>query len=116
VNRASLDEQNRILNDPTLTADQKAQQLKALEQKQQLASDQILGVPPPAPAAVAPPLPPVPQPAQVDIHPYSPGETIDQIAAQYGVTPAAILNANPNLNFNNLSRGTGINIPRPLSQ
>ena len=117
LNRATLDEQNRILNDPNLTADQKAAQLQALEQKQQLASDQILGVPPPAPTPEpSPPLPPLPPPAPAEIHPYSPGETIEQIAAQYGVTTTAILNANPNLDFNHLSRGAGINIPPPPSQ
>jgi len=110
LNQAVLQEQNRIRNDPTLTDDQRKTQLAALDQQQQNASDQILGLAP-APPPPAPPLPPGLDGMQV--HQYSPGETIDQIAAQYGVTSLSILNANPNLNFNNLSRGAPIGIPRP---
>jgi LysM repeat protein len=107
LNKALLTEAARIRNDTTLTDDQKAAQLQALDDRKQTMSDQILGLtPPPAP-------PPLPTPAASpnQIHPYSPGETVDQIAARFGVTPTSILNANPNVNFNNLTRGALINIP-----
>ena len=110
LNQAIQQQQSVITNNPSLTDDQKAAQLAALQQQQQDAADQILGLAPPAPAT--PPTPPVPAvPAPVAVHPYSPGETVDQIAAQYGVPAASILLANPNLDFNGLQRGTPINIP-----
>ena len=34
------------------------------------------------------------------------------IAARYGVSANAIMNANPNLDFNVLPRGAAINIPK----
>ncbi len=105
LNRAAKVEQDRINNDPTLTPDEKAEQLKALADQEQSAGDQLLGLAPPE--APTPPTPPTP----MQIHPYSPGETIDQIAAQYGVSSAAILSANPNLNPNALSPRTPIRIP-----
>jgi LysM repeat protein len=108
LNKLIADEQARIRNNPSLTDDQKTAQLKALDQQQQQASDQILGL-----APAEPPLPPMPAPpAPGPVHAYAPGETIDQIAAMYGVTPAAILNANPDVNFNGLTRGAAIKIPR----
>ncbi|HEX3801173.1 MAG TPA: LysM peptidoglycan-binding domain-containing protein [Verrucomicrobiae bacterium] len=110
LNKATADAANRIRNDPALTADQKTAQLQALEDQKQASSDQILGLTPP-PEPPAPPTPPPAPPSQQ--HAYSPGETVDQIAAKFGVTPASILNANPNLNFNNLTRGAIINIPAP---
>ena len=51
-----------------------------------------------------PPLPPGLPPGQ--IHTFSPGETVNQIAAQYGVSATSIFNANPDLDFNNLPRGS----------
>jgi LysM repeat protein len=46
------------------------------------------------------------------IHPYNPGETLEMIAARFGVTPVDIMNANPTLNLDSLARGTPIRIPR----
>jgi len=108
LSRLIADEQNRIHNDASLTEEQKAAQLKALDQQQQLAKDQILGLSPIEPSP--PPIPPPPPPSRV--HAYAPGETIDMIATRYGVTTTAILNANPDVNFNGLTRGAAIRIPR----
>ena len=108
VSQAFLLEQDRIRNDPNLTPEQKAEQLKNLEQQQQSLNNQILGLTPPE----TPPAPPVPPtPPIIQVHPYSPGETVDQIAAKYGISSADVLKANPNLNFNGLTKGTPINIP-----
>ncbi len=109
LNQTFLQESNRIRNDATLTDDQKAAQLKALDQQKQSTSDQVLGLT----QAPAPPVPPAPPQSPAQVHAYSPGETVDFLAAKFGVTPTSILNANPNVNFNNLSRGTPINIPPP---
>ena len=106
LNLAAKAEQDRINNDPTLTPDQKAAQLQALADQEQATGDQLLGL---APADLPPPpLPPPP----MQIHNFSPGETIDQIAAQYGVSAASIINANPNLNLNALAPHTPIRIPQ----
>ena len=105
-------EQDRIRNDPSLTAEQKADQLKALDQEQKTARDELLGLT--APASTTPPQPPLPPgltPGQ--IHTFSPGETVNQIAAQYGVSATSIFNANPDLDFNNLlPAGAPIKIPQ----
>jgi LysM repeat protein len=108
---ASQNLRNQILGDTNLTDSQKQAQLDSLELRDKQASDQLLGLAP----AITPPAPPVPPapPAQYQVHQYSPGETIDQLAAQYGTTPAAILNANPDVNFNGLSRNQPIRIPKP---
>ena len=104
---------DRINNDPTLTPEQKAEQLRALDERQQSVSDQLLGLVPPETQAAAIPLAPMPPlpPTPMAIHPYSPGETIDQIAAKYGVTANSIINANPQLDVNSLTRGAPIKIP-----
>jgi LysM repeat protein len=105
----AADQRNKILADASLSDDQKAAQLKALDQQVQSADNQLLGI------ASGPPLPPLPPEAPTPparVHGYNPGETIDQIAAQYGVSANAILNANPNVNFNQLSPGAPIRIPR----
>jgi LysM repeat protein len=109
VSQAFRQEQDRIRNDPTLTPDQKAQQLKNLDQQQLAMDNQLLGLAPPD-NLPAPPVPPDTPPV-VAVHPYSPGETVDQIAAKYGISPTDLLNANTNVNFNGLVRGTPINIP-----
>ena len=107
VNLLLAQERQRILSDSTLTPEQKAEQLKNVQDQVQAARDQLLGTPPPAP-----PLPPTPASLPTAaVHPYAPGETIDMIAARYGTTPTLILNANPELNFNALSRGAPIKIP-----
>ena len=105
LNLAAKAEQDRINKDPNLTPDQKADQLQALADQEQATGDQLLGLT--QPDVPTPPMPPLP----MQVHAYSPGETIDQIAAQYGVSAASIINANPNLNLNTLSPRTPIRIP-----
>ncbi|WP_160164699.1 LysM peptidoglycan-binding domain-containing protein [Pedosphaera parvula] len=106
INQATAQEQSRIQNDPTLSDEEKASQLAAINQQQKQASDQVLGLaPPPAPTTpTPPPLPPL-------IYSYRGGETLDQIALQYGSTIPEILGANPNLNPNVIQRGQRILIP-----
>jgi LysM repeat protein len=111
LTQAFRQEQDRIRNDPNLTPEQKAEQLKNLDQQQQAMSNQLLGLATPdnQPVPATPPIPPVTP--IVDVHAYSPGETVDQIAAKYGITSSDLMNANSNVNFNGLTRGTPINIP-----
>jgi LysM repeat protein len=104
INQATALELDRIRNDSTLTAQQKADQIKAVQNQQQAANDQLLGLTPP-------PTPP-PLPTPVRFHAYVPGETIDVIANNYGISPDALRAANPNVDFNGMSRGVQIKIPR----
>ncbi len=101
-------EEDRINADPTLTPNQKAAQIKSIEQQSQAFSDQLLGVAPaqPAPLPVMPPPPP-----PMAIHPYQMGETIGMIAARYGVTQSSIIAANPDLNIDAIASGTPIKVP-----
>ncbi len=107
LNKAVTNEQNRIRNDDSLTPEQKAAQLQAVDQQLQAAKDQLSGAGTTAPPEIMPP-----GLAPTQTHAYSPGETIDQIAAQYGVSPISILNANPALDINRLQKGTPIKIPQ----
>ncbi len=112
LNKAVSDEQKRIQIDPTLSQDEKDARLAYLSQQQQTVSDQILGIAPPPP----PPEQPAPAPPAIAaIHTFTAGETVDMIAARYGVSANAIMNANPSVDFNTLQRGTQIRIPK-LSQ
>lgn len=107
INQATTQELNRIWTDPNLSDEEKSLQMKAVQEQMQAARAQILGSLSPG----NPPLPPGASPAQV--HSFSPGETLDGIANQYGVSLGSLLTANPNLNVNSLGRGTTINIPAP---
>ncbi|MDB6020865.1 MAG: Peptidoglycan-binding LysM [Pedosphaera sp.] len=109
LNKATLQEQARIRNDDSLTPEQKAAQLAQVDQQQKAASDRILGLAPPTPV-IAPTVP------AAQVHSYSPGESVDMIAAKYGVSASSILSANPSLNFHTLTGGTAINIPPPPAQ
>ncbi|MDB6017838.1 MAG: Peptidoglycan-binding LysM [Pedosphaera sp.] len=111
VNQATVQELDRIRNDATLTPEQKAEQLKAVQDQQKAASDQLLGVAPPTPTT--PPLPAGVVPSQV--HTFSPGETITAIAERYGVSVPALRAANPNLDPTQIRNGTPIKIPPTLS-
>jgi LysM repeat protein len=108
LNQLTQDEMDRIRSDATLTSDEINAELAQVQQEQADARDQLLGLTP-----ATPPEPPQPPP---QYHPYSPGETIAQIADQNNTTPSAIQNANPNLDFNNLQRGALIRIPQAPSQ
>ncbi|MDB6109301.1 MAG: Peptidoglycan-binding LysM [Pedosphaera sp.] len=104
INQATAQELDRIRSDPNLTAQQKADQLKAVQAQQQAANDQLLGFTPPTPP------PPLPNPMR--LHAYVPGETVDVIANNYGVSPDALRAANPSVNFTSLPRGVQIKIPK----
>jgi len=105
LNQAVAQEVDRIQNDPDLTPDEKAQQLKAVQVQQKSARDQMLGLTPPP----ATPPPPAPLP----VHNYQPGETLDGMAVQFGVSSAAIQAANPDLDFGHVPNGAAIKIPPP---
>ncbi len=112
INAATAQAMDRIRNDPTLTPEQKAAQLQAAQDQQKAASDQLLGIaPPPAAPSTSDPAPPPPVPMQT--HNYIPGETIDTIANQFGISPDALRAANPGVNLLNMSKGVPLKIPPP---
>jgi LysM repeat protein len=100
-----------VVASTNLSLREKEARLLALQLQQQSDRDKILGnfTAPTEPAS--PPLPPSAD--FIQDHRYSPGETVDQIAARYGIRPADILKANPNLDFNSLRRSSIIHIPPP---
>ncbi len=106
LNLAANKLRSQINNDSTLTPEQRSDQLQALAAQEQSDGDQLLGLEPSSPPA-APAAPPPP----VIIHNFNPGETLDQIAARYGVSSSDIINANPTLNLNVIQGGTPIRVP-----
>jgi LysM repeat protein len=109
VYQTTAQELDRIRNDGTLSQDQKDEQTKSAQAEQKLATDKLLGLAPPEPPAPPPPAP-------LPTHSFSPGETVDYLATKYGTTSQAIMQANPNLNFELLTKGATINIPPPPSK
>ena len=109
INRATVDEINRIRNDPSLTDAQKQQQLQETQLEQQRARSLVLGEqPPPEPEAA-------PDPAQPQFRPHAmqPFETLGLISLRYGVRLSALREANPGIDINRVPPGTVINIPPP---
>ncbi len=113
ISRATADEVNRIRLNPSLTEEQKQQQIQnaALEQKR--ARDLVLGETPAAEPA-APDLSAItPPPRGLYSHSAEPGETLPFLAVRFGVSMEALVEANPNLNFNRIAPGTRVNVPPP---
>jgi hypothetical protein len=112
INQATLAEQQRILSDTNLTADQKNIQLKQMQLDQAKAQTVATGqeLPP------EPPQPPAQQPPR-KVTVLGPGESAATIASMYGLPISALQAANPNLNLNRLRPGDSVTIPRsPLQR
>jgi LysM repeat protein len=103
VGQATALEQSRVKADTNLTAQQKEIELKRIELEQAKANALAMGqeLPPE-------PQPPVPPPIQ---HVIEPGETIDKLAARYGVSIRDILRANVNVDFSTLKPGDSVLVP-----
>lgn len=100
-------EQERIRNDKTLTAEQRAAALKAVEEMQKRANAQLLGQALPEPT-------PTPEPTLPNrTHVTTPGQTIAHLSLTYGVRMSAIREANPGVNFGQLKPGQAVIIPPP---
>jgi len=105
-------EEEKVSKDSSLTPVEKQERINELRQEQLDTRDQILEAESAA-ANTPPPTPPLPEPPPYQFHRYAPGETVDQIAARYGIRPSDIIAANPDLNFQGLQRATPIKIPIP---
>jgi len=107
VNLATQSETNRIRRDTSLTAEQKAIELKRVELEQLQANTVAAGQDlPPEP----PPPPPLPiQPKKVPV--LGPGDSLATMAAMYGLPESAIKAANPKVDFRRLKPGMSITIP-----
>jgi LysM repeat protein len=106
VSLAAAAEQNSILADTNLTADQRNIALKSLELDQLKANAIVSGqdLPP------EPPPPPAPTPRRT--YTIRPGDSAAVVGLIYGVPESAIRAANPGVNFNRLKPGDSIVIPR----
>jgi hypothetical protein len=103
VSLAAALTQAAITNNPELSSDQKAIELKQLELEQMKANA----------IAAGRPLPPEPPPPPIRrTYTLRPGDSPAVIGMIYGVPESAIRDANPNVNFNRLRPGDAINIPR----
>lgn len=106
VNLAAAAEQNSILSNPNLTAEQRNVEMKRLELQQAQANTLAAGQDlPPEP----PDIPPKPAPRKIYV--LGPGDSAATIALMYGLPVQAILAANPKVNFSRLKPGQAITIP-----
>lgn len=105
LNLATLAEQNQIRANTNLTDAQKTIELKRIELEQlkanALATGQDLPPEPTAPAQTTP----------RRMHLVRPGDTLAAVGLLYGLTPYAIRDANPGIDFNRLKPGDSLYIP-----
>lgn len=108
INREATAEQERILNNESLTEKQREIELKRLELEQLKATAEALGEKlPEEPGQKEAP----PKTEPMKAHAVLSGEGLDRIARLYGMSPEAIKAANPTVNFNQLRPGTTLNVP-----
>lgn len=108
IKLATQQEQARINELAGLTDEQRAIELKKAELEQLKANVQALGQAlPPEPAKPT-------KPAPAKIHSVANGEGLNRIAQIYGVQPADLRAANPNLNFDKLKAGDQVRVPFSL--
>jgi len=106
INFAAASEADRIRNDPTLTPEQKAIELKRLELEQLKANTVAAGQELPPEPTTESPAPPK------KTHLVRQGDTIGLLALLYGVSPSVIKALNPNVDFGRLKPGESIVVPR----
>ena len=113
INRTTADELNRIRNDATLNPLQRQQLIRDTETEQQRARSLVLGETPAEETASAPPATTPLVPAEPPVRGYTmiPGDTVGNLAVQYGVPISVIRAANPGLDLNHPRPGTVIVIP-----
>ena len=112
IRRETSAEQLRIAANPNLTEHQRDIELKRIELEQLKATSRVLGEvvteePTPEPET---PLRPVP----AKTHVLANGEGLNNVAGIYGVQPADLRAANPNINFDKLKPGDKIRVPLNL--
>jgi LysM repeat protein len=110
INRESAAEQERIQNDTKLTETQREIEMKKLELEQMRATALALG----ETLLEEQPVPAAPKTEPKKTHNVAGGENLNRIAQIYGVDPAALRAANPNLNLNNLKPGDKVSVPLSL--
>lgn len=108
INRAAQEEFARLRSLTNLSPEQLAIELKKAELEQLKGAAQAVGQEPPAEP------PPAPKPPPTKTHVLAAGQSLDFVARLYGVDPAALRAANPNLNFGKLKPGESVSIPITL--
>lgn len=110
IQRATVDEFDRIRNDPRLSDVQKQLLLQQADQEQARARALVLGdQAPPEPTTAAT----VSVQWQPRTHVLEPFETLGRLSLRYGVALSALREANPGLDINRARPGTVIVIPPP---
>lgn len=103
ISQATAQQRNAIQADDNLTAQQKEIELKRMELEQAKANAQALG-------QSVPEEPPTPAPLRM-VHVIEPGETVNSLAARYGLSIRDIVAANANVNFTALKPGDSVFVP-----
>lgn len=103
IRQVIAEEQQRIRENPDLTDDQKAIELKRIELEQLKANLLALG-------KDLPPEPP-PPPTPTRDHNFHLGDTLIGLALRYDVSVSTIVSANPGVDFNRLKIGDTLKIP-----
>ncbi len=105
IRRETAAEIERIKQDPTLTDAQKEIEIRKAELEQLKATTLALGQPV---IEEPPPMPPV-----LVLHRLEPLDTLQTVAARFGVTVNDIVSANPGTDLNRLKPGDTIYVPLP---
>lgn len=107
INKATADEMARIRTDTNLTDSQRTIELKKAELEQLKAATAALGQQlPPEPQA-----PPPPKRFAIIPHILTTGENLNSLTTLYSISPDALRNANPDLNFDRLKAGDTVKVP-----
>lgn len=112
IRRETSAEQLRIAANPNLTEHQRDIELKRVELEQLKATARALGEVVSEEPTPEPETPPRPVPAKTHI--LANGEGLNNVAGIYGVQPADLRAANPNVNFDKLKPGDRIRVPLHL--
>lgn len=105
INQAAAQEQNRILSDTNLTAEQRSVELKKVELLQSQANAIVVGQPL---LNDEPPLPPATSYTLII------GDNIASVSLRFGIPMSAIRAANPDLDLRNARPGDRIRLPEPV--
>jgi LysM repeat protein len=107
INQAAALERERISADPSLSDEEKDEELSEIEKQHKVARAALLGLPPPPEAASTPP------PPNVFQHRVGPHETLAGLSLYYRVPLSDLLKANPGLDPGLIQPGRSVKIPEP---
>jgi hypothetical protein len=107
INQAAVSERERISGDASLTAEEKARELKLVEQQQKAARAALLGLPIPEDTKGAS------SPANVFQHRAGPHDTLAALSLYYRIPISDLIRANPGMADGSIQPGSTVKIPEP---